>query len=546
MHDAETVIGLLAAVAAVAWAAARLKVPYSILLVLAGLAIGFVPGLPRVELRPDLLFLLFLPPLLYYPALLTSWRDFKSNLRPIALLSIGLVLFTTCAVAAVAHYVMGLDWAPGFVLGAIVSPPDAVAATSILQRLRIPRRVIIVLEGESLVNDASALVAYRFAVKAVLAGTFSLWDAGFKFVLVAAGGIVTGYLVGHAITWLRPRLRDHAVEGIVSLLTPFVAYLPAEWLGASGVLATVTAGIYVGRQVPRITTPSQRLRLYATWDSLMFLLNGVIFILIGLQIPLITGHLRNSHYGPRTLILYAACVALTAVIIRILWVYPATYLPRWLFPKLRARDPSPSPRTVFVVAWVGLRGIVSLAAAMALPRYMPDGVTPFPARDLIEFITFGVILATLVLQGLTLPAVIRRLGLHAGRDEEREESLARRQTAHAALARLEALSVTDEAAAEYINRARQAYRERLELLGDSDEVPPALPVACRTMDDVHRHTLTAEREMLIRLRDDALIGDEVFRRIQQELDLEESRLAPAGSVASAGARRDTDGGSPHT
>jgi len=530
MHDAETVIGLLVAVAAVAWVASRLKVPYPILLVLAGLGIGFIPGLPRVELRPDLLFLLFLPPLLYYPALLTSWRDFKNNLRPIALLSIGLVLFTTCAVAAVAHYVMGLAWAPGFVLGAIVSPPDAAAATSILQRLRIPRRVITVLEGESLVNDASALVAYRFAVKAVLAATFSLWDASFKFVLVAAGGILTGYLVGHAIAWLRPKLRDHAVEGIVSLLTPFVAYLPAEWLGASGVLATVTAGIYIGRQVPRMTTPAQRLRLYATWDSLIFLLNGVIFILIGLQIPMIIGHLRTSHYGPRTLMLYAACVALTAVVVRILWVYPATYLPRWLFPKMRARDPSPSPRTVFVVAWVGLRGIVSLAAAMALPRFMPDGERPFPARDLIEFITFGVILATLVLQGLTLPAVIRRLGLSAGRDGEHEESFARRQTAHAALARLEALSVTDEAAAEYIGRARQAYHERLEVLGDSDDQTPVLPVACRTMDDVRRHTLTAEREMLIRLRDEGRIGDEVLRRIQQELDLEESRLAGADSA----------------
>src|SRR5687768_4347812 len=262
MHEIEAILGLLIAVAAVAWVATRLKIPYPILLVLAGLGIGFIPKLPRVGLRPDVVFLLFLPPLLYYAGLLTSWRDFKRNLRPISLLAIALVLFTTFAVAAVAHWVVGLGWAPSILLGAIVSPPDAIAATAILQRLRVPRRVVVLLEGESLVNDATALVAYRVTQAAILTGLFSLWQTGLRFLLVGVGGILIGYVAARIVVWVRPRIHDWAVESIVSLLTPFIAYLPAEWVGASGVLAVVTAGVYVGRRLPQITTSQTRLRLF--------------------------------------------------------------------------------------------------------------------------------------------------------------------------------------------------------------------------------------------------------------------------------------------
>jgi Na+/H+ antiporter len=407
----------------------------------------------------------------------------------------------------------------------------------------VPRRVGILLEGESLVNDATAIVAYRVAVMAVLSGTFSVWHAGGRFLLVAAGGVVIGYLAGRLVAWVRPRVRDGAVEGMVSLLTPYVAYLPAEWVGASGVLAVVTAGVYVGRRLPRITTSQTRLRLFSVWDTLVFLLNGMVFILIGLQLPVILANLRA--YPMPTLIGYAALVTLACVVARLMWVFPATYLPRALLPGLRSRDPAAPFPAVFLVAWVGLRGIVSLAAALALPFTLSDRVTPFPGRDLILFLTFGVIVGTLVLQGLTLPAVIRALGIRqTGTDPEQEyeEALARLETAHAALARLEVLGFTNEQAADLIARVRVHYEERVRYLaasvraagngagsaGDgsgaagSGESPFAAP--CRTTDEVQRLAIIAEREMLVRLRDDGTIGDEVLRRIQQELDLEESRL----------------------
>ena len=525
MTNVELIILLLVATAALAWLASRVRVPYPIFLTLAGLAVGLWPNLPRLTLRPDVVFLIFLPPLLYYAGLMTSWRDFRANLRPISMLAVGLVLFTTCAVAAVAHYWVGIPWAPAFVLGAIVSPPDAVAATAITQRLRIPKRIVTVLEGESLVNDASALIAYRFAIAAVAAGQFSLAKAAGSFVLAAVGGVAVGYVVGVAMAWVRPRLRDVSVEWIVALLIPYIAYLPAEWLHVSGVLSAVTAGLYVGRRVPHITTSQARLRLYAVWETLVFLLNGLIFILIGLQLPAVLERLDGTSL-PR-LIGYAAVVSLTAIVVRILWVFPATYLPRMLFPSLRARDPAPDWRQAFLVSWVGLRGIVSLAAALALPITLSEGGPPFPHRDLIIFITFGVILATLVGQGLTLPLVIRALGLHGDDIDEKEEEVARLQLANAALSRLQVLAITNEDAQDLIDMVRQPYEQRLRFYGPRRRgiVTPEGDEICRTTDEVTRIALQAEREMLVRLRDDDLIGDDVLRRIQNDLDLQEARLS---------------------
>ncbi|HEX4795480.1 MAG TPA: Na+/H+ antiporter [Humisphaera sp.] len=519
-HATETIIGLLAAAAAFVWLAARIRVPYPVMLVAGGLALGFIPHLPRPDLQPDLIFLLFLPPLLYYPALLTSWRDFRSNLQPISMLAVGLVLFTMVVVAMLARLLAPeLSWPAAFVLGAIVSPPDAVAATAVLQQMRIPKRIITILEGESLVNDASALVAYRFAVAAATAGTFSIWSAGGRFLWVGTGGVVVGYAVGWLVGWLRPRIREQAVESALSLLTPFFAYLPAEWCGVSGVLAVVTAGIFIGRDIPRITSPNQRLRLYGTWETLVFLLNGVIFILIGLQLPIIVGALKQSNHTRGGLLAGGALVTVAAILVRLGWVFSATFLVRRIFKKIAQRHSTPPGRQVFVVGWVGLRGIVSLAAALALPH-------GFPGRDYILFITFCVILGTLVFQGLTLPAVIRLLGLRGDDIDDREEAIARREATHAALARLEALSILGEATDEMIDRIRGRYKERLQII-EAYETTGAADEEARCVSDeqVRRQALTAEREMLILLRDDGTISDDVLRKVQHELDLDEARLS---------------------
>jgi CPA1 family monovalent cation:H+ antiporter len=527
VHDIETILGLLLVVGVLAWLATRLQISYPILLVVGGLFLGVVPGLPHVALRHDLVFLLFLPPLLYYAALLTSWRDFRANLRPIGFLATGLVLLTTCAVAAVAHFLIGMSWPVAFVLGAIVSPPDAVAATAVTQRLRIPKRVITILEGESLVNDAAALVAYRVALAAAMTGAFSLGEASIQFLVAAVGGIVVGLGAGMLLAWVRPRIKDDSVETAFSLLTPYVAYLPAEWLHVSSVLAVVTCGLYVARRLDQIASARVRLRAFAAWETIIFLLNGLVFILIGLQLSRI-----YSTVGAASItraVCYAAVISAVAVAVRMLWVFPATYVPRMVWRGLRERDPAPPWQQVFVIAWTGMRGVVSLAAAMALPF-------DFPHRDLVIFITFGVILVTLVLQGLPLPAIIRwlRLGEMAdARDDE--EITARYLAALAAIERLDNLAIARGGVVpglgDRLARVRAAYDERVayfsrQLTPDGDGAPadPAV-IACETGEQIEREAIAAERQMIIRLRDQGVIGDEVLRRIQAELDHEESRLA---------------------
>jgi CPA1 family monovalent cation:H+ antiporter len=536
LHDIEIIVGLFVLVGALAWAATRLKVSYPIFLVIGGLAISFVPGLPNVTLHPDVVFLVFLPPLLYYAALLTSWRDFKANLRPISLLAIGLVLFTTCAVAAVAHWaVPDLSWAAAFVLGAIVSPPDAVAATAVTQRLRVPRRVITILEGESLVNDASALVAYRVALAAVVGGSFSLGGATMQFLVASVGGVVVGLAAGMLLAWVRPRIHDDSVEATFSLLTPYVAYLPAEWLHVSSVLSVVTCGLYIARRLDQITSARVRLRAFAAWEILIFLLNGLVFILIGLQLARIAA--AQPAASLRRAAGYAALISAVAIAVRMLWVFPATYLPRMLFRSVRERDPAPPWRNVFVIAWTGMRGVVSLAAALALPLTLEHGV-PFARRDLIIFITFGVILVTLVLQGLTLPAVIRWLRLEdLGDARDDEEVMARYLAALAAVERLDALGPAASARGpqqrERLERVRAAYDERVAYFsrqlnpGDGAAAAATMDpadMACETTEQMQREAIAAERQMVIRLRDQGTVGDEVLRRIQAELDHEESRL----------------------
>ena len=339
MRSIEIILLLFAVVAALAFIANRMRVPYPLLLVVGGLLLGFVPHLPRIGIEPDYVFLLFLPPLLYYAALNTSWRDFAANARPISFLAVGLTLITTATVAAIAHFMLpGFSWPVAFVLGAIISPPDAIAATAIAERLRVPKRIVTILEGESLVNDAIALVAYKFAVGAVVTGYFSLPQATVQFVVVSVGGVAVGYVVGLIVAWIRPRLNDAAVEGAISLLTPYIAYIPAERLHVSGVLATVTCGLYMTRRLPHIVAPVVRMRTYAVWDTIVFLLNGLVFILIGLELPEILADLRGVLW--HGLVRNALLISLAAIVVRIVWVFPATYIPRWLWKSVRERDPT--------------------------------------------------------------------------------------------------------------------------------------------------------------------------------------------------------------
>jgi CPA1 family monovalent cation:H+ antiporter len=537
----EIVLGLLVAVAALATLATRLKIPYPILLVLGGSALGFVPQLPRVVLDPELVFLLFLPPLLYVSALFTSWRDFRANARPITLLAVGPVLMTTFVVGAIVHAIAGLPWAAGFVLGAIVSPTDAIAATTVAQRLGVPRRIVTVLEGESLVNDATGIVAYRVAVAAVVTGAFSIWEAGLQFVVGAAGGVAVGFAVGWLVVWARRHLsEDPSVQNIVSLLTPFVAYLAAEelphnlWealhdlvgvpadLHFSGVLAVVTTGLYLGRKGPYITSSGTRLQGFATWELTTFLLNGLIFILIGLQLRSVVEGLDDYTVGQ--LVSYALLISLTVILVRVVWVFPATYVPRWLMRRLRERDPSPPWRNVSIIAWTGMRGVISLAAALALPLQTASGI-PFPERDLIIFLTFCVIFATLVVQGLSLPVLIRAFGLEDDHIGEKEETHGRIQVAEAALERLEELGEEDWVREDTAERVRSLYNYRRNRFasrfeGDPDGVEERSVAYQQLMVEL----LGAQRQRLVSMRDEGSIGDEVMHRIERDLDLEESRL----------------------
>ncbi|MFL5725813.1 MAG: Na+/H+ antiporter [Chloroflexota bacterium] len=518
------VLVLLVAATALAMLARRIGIPYPILLVLGGLALGLVPGLPTIALDPEIVFLLFLPPILFGAGYFTSLRDFRRNLRAITLLSVGLVIATTIAVAAVAQsLVPGMGWAPAFALGAIVAPPDAVAATSVFQRLGVPRRVVTILEGESLVNDATALVAYRFAIVAASTGMFSIQLAGLTFLAIAIGGIAFGLLMGLLIASVLRRVDDPVFSVVLTFLAPVATYLPAEQFGISGVLATVAAGIWVGRHAPREMSSSVRVAGTAAWQVLLFLINGTVFILIGAQLRSVLAGL--GAYSPGQLIGLAVVICVVVIATRILWVYPGTYVPRALSAGIRVREPYPPRRNVFIVSWAGMRGVVSLAAALALPLYLGDGVTPFPFRDLIIFLAFAVILATLVGQGLTLPFFIRRLGIVADTGDTHEEAHARTTAAEAAVDRIEELAkefpdhmpLIDTLRAQYSHRASHVEQHSEASLDESEE-------------ELFEHrrirgaVIEAEREALLQMRERGAVTDEVFRRVERDIDLEELRM----------------------
>ena len=532
MQGLELILILLAVAAALRVVAERFNIPLPVLLVLGGLLLAVAPGLPRLEIEPDVVFLIFIPPLLYWAALTTSLRDFRRNLRSISLLAVGLVLATMTVVAWTAHSLIPeMSWAAAFVLGAVVSPPDAVAVTAVTRRLGLPKSIEIVLEGESLVNDATAFVAYRMAVAAVVAGTFSIWQAGFRFLWTALGAVALGLVIG----WLIDRLRrfvgkSPVVENTISLLTPFAAFIPAEQLGLASVLTVVATGLYLGRRGPKIVSAETRLQAAAMWEMLVFVLEGLIFILIGLELPNVLRALAGHTFS--LLIGYTIALSAAMILVRVVWVFAGAYLPRYV-DRLVARgkgkiEPYPSWREVLFVGWAGMRGGDSLVIALALPLATITGEA-FPARDLIIFLTFTIILVTLVVQGLSLAKVIKLLKLQKPNEAvaEAEEAAARLKLSKTGLTHLNRAAEQTSLPKTLVGKLRENYRHRIHRFEPDGSMREA--ENDDRYEEIYRQLrlemIAAERAEVINLRDRSEISDDVMRRIQQDLDFEEVLLS---------------------
>jgi Na+/H+ antiporter len=527
LHAIESLIFLLGAAALLAQLARTLKVPYPVFLVLGGLVIGFVPGLPTLEVPPEVIFLVFLPPLLNYAAFFSSPRELRAHLRPIALLAIGLVLFTTVAIALVVHFLIGMPWAVAFVLGAILAPTDPVAAQAVFRRLGVPGRVGTIVEGESLVNDGTGLVAYRIAVAAVVTGAFSIWEAGLDFLLVSGGGLLVGLVLGWAVLPFWARVRDPSIFIALSLLTAYAVYVLAEEvLHVSGVLAVVSYGLYRGWRDPRIfPDASTRIRNISFWQVLVFLLESMLFVLIGQQLPAILEGL--GEYSTVEVLLYGALVYATLVAARFVWFFVVPSLSPVFDRLLRNRYLQSPWQERLLMSWSGIRGAVSLAAALAVPMTTNDGGS-FPERDLVLFLTFSTILATLVLQGLTLGPLISALRLKSeGEAGKVEELKTRLEGARAALDSLGRLDKDERVPSSAKERMREQYEERIrryeagiEAGGTTEEYAES-SAAWRAW---RRELIKAEREAVLSKRDRGEISPEVMRRVLRDLDLEELRI----------------------
>jgi Na+/H+ antiporter len=512
VHDTELVVfGLLIGISAFLLLAYRTGIPYPIPLVVGGCGLGYLPGVPDVRMNPDIVLLAFLPPLLYASAFFSSLRDLRANLGPIMVLAIGLVTATMVGVAVVIHEVSGMAWAPAFVLGAVVSPTDPVAASEIAGRLGAKRRYVTIVEGEALVNDATALIAYKYAVGAVTAGTFSLMSAGGKFAMASVGGIAIGVAVGYVIAALRRRMDDPATEISISLVTSYLAYLPASAVGASGVLAAVTSGIYLGWRSPELISPATRLQAFAVWEILVFVLNALLFTLVGLQLPAILDGI--SGQSPGLLARDAGVVIATVIAVRALAVFP--------FSIARARrwPGNVSWRAVgTAISWTGMRGAVTLAAALALPA--------FAERDRVIFLAFTVVVFTVVVQGLTLPWLIRRLDFYDDRKVELKEAKARILAAKAAIERLEELRIEEWVREETADRMHALYEYRIRRFkarfDDGDD--GAIEDSSQAYQRLRRQILDAERREVYRLRNEGTIDEQTMHRIERDLDLEDARL----------------------
>src|SRR5438128_393717 len=522
-HEQLVLVALLVSIAVLLIAAPVLRIPYPIFLVLGGLALGFVPGMPTLQLPPDVVLVAVLPPLLYASAFFTSLRDLRANVRSISVLAVGLVIATTVAVAVVAHmWVDSLSWSAAFVLGAVVAPTDPIAATAIMRRLGVPRRIVSIVESESLVNDGTALVLYKVAVAATVSGTFSLWDASWRFVWSVVGGVGIGLVAGFLIAAVRRRLDNPPVEVTIALMTGYLVFIPANAAGASGVLAVVTAGVYLGWRTPELTSVQTRLQGVAVFEILVFVLNALVFALVGLQLSRILDALIGISAG--SLMVYGLVVTAAVVGTRFVWTPVFLYLPK-LWRRRREGGPTASIGHPILVSWAGMRGAVSLAAALAIPLTTHGG-GPFPERDLIVFLTFCVILGTLVLQGLTLPLVVRAFGIEPDHLDEKEDAKARIKAADAALARLEELTGEEWVRDDTAERLRGLYGFRRNRFaarfddGDDGEIE----TRSANYQRLRRELLEAERGAIVGLRRAGIINDEVMHRLERDLDLEDARL----------------------
>lgn len=514
---AATILLLLTAVTIVAFAARKLPIPYPTLMVVAGAAFGWIPGLPRIEFDSDTVLLVFLPPLLYAAAWQMSWHDFRVNLRPISLLAVGLVIATTSAVAAVAHYyVPDMPWSMAFALGALVAPPDAVAATAVTRRVPLPRKLITILEGESLVNDATGLVLYRVAVAAAVTGVFSPSAAALQLVVAPIGGLIVGLVVGRLAVQLHRRLNDPTIETVATLLTPFAAYVPAEMLGTSGVIAVVAAGMYVSRHASTIFSPVTRLNATAVWQTLEFLLNGLAFILIGLELPEALAGV--GRHPPGYLLRFAALVCAAVIGVRLLWVAPAAYLPRLFARRLCPYESTACGGNFVVLGWAGMRGVVTVAAALALPQLQTDGA-PLPYRDVVVLLAFAVVLATLVVQGQTLAAVIRWVQVAPEPKIGRNDTIeVRREVLEAGVGFLDGALRSDESEQAVARHLRERYDYVLSAVTSQNDAHTA------TIGRLQLEVLAEQRRKLAELSAEGTVSLETVRRIERILDLDEARV----------------------
>jgi len=530
MQNFEIIIVVLGILIAILAVVDNLKLPSPVILVMAGLTLGFIPSLPSIVLNPEVVFLLFLPPILYDTASNTSWLDFRAEIKPIATLAIALVFFTTLSVAVACHALIpGFTWPLAFVLGAIVSPPDAVAATSIIKGLGLNKRVITILEGESLVNDASALIAYRFAIAAIGTGSFVVWNTGFNFLLIVVGGILVGACIGYLMVVLHQKIVSHSIISTsLTLLTPFISYLAAERIHTSGILAVVTTGLMMSWKSPEIFSYQTRIRNRAVWDTLIFLLNGFIFILIGLQLPSILSDL--VQYKVSDLIYYGLIIASVTIAVRFLWVFSAAYSPIATRSKKNQEQivDDGTWKNVLVVAWTGTRGVVSLATALALPVTLSNN-TIFPQRSLILFLAFVVIFATLVVQGLSLPILVKLLGIKTQPDAHREDRELRLLVANNVIDFIEAdfpFALSKQLKTQLMNRyieKRDALAESAARLKKHSSESPGL-IECNEIS-AKKELQKFQRRLLIGFHKDGSFSQSAIRRLEQELDHDEQQMA---------------------
>jgi CPA1 family monovalent cation:H+ antiporter len=533
MNGTEIFLIMLLAVSVVAYLAQRVNMAQPIAFVLAGMALAMLPDFPKFEIAPEIILLIFLPPLLSEAAYFTSLRDFRQNQRPILQMAIGLVVVSCVGVAYTLHWLMPeVSLAVCFVLGAIISPPDAVAAIAVTKKVAVPKRITVLLEGESLINDATGLVLYKFAVAAVVTGGFSLMDASLHFVWMCVSGIAIGIAIGLLVVHIFPRIQEMSVEILSTFLAPYAAYLLAEEVHGSGVLAVVAAGIIMSWHAPKLFPSAFRIPAQAVWRMTTFVLNGIVFLMIGLYAPAILRSLSTTYDLGEILIL-SLVVPLVAILIRFAWIYALAYGTRYLFASIRARDPYPTWQNVFVIAWTGMRGVMSLATALALPLTLSDGWTSFPHRDLIIFLAFDVILFTLVLQGLSLPWIIKKLSLTYDLNALQEQWTARKEATEAALARLDDMRGDHTIQSAALERIISHYRDRIESLGDGPNTPlnPNEPPTSenhpiiQTENRIWRDVLDAERQVVVRMRQTFAISDDVMHEILSDIDLLHNRFA---------------------